>query len=279
MAIKKVLYTFENYRPNGGQALLPPVRRDYARVPHNTDLPVPDEPSPPFEFLPRYKDWVIGHDEELIIEDVTPVMLDWFWANLEKCYLLWAPGDHTSFEWINPPSRVGFVGSSHFSSQSFYPGGPQGGNLALRVGMDSYPFTTCLDHCYIEKSTISQEITSNTVTASGMEAYYIAQWSGHPKGCLWRCSVIMEPRDVVQMQGWTSPSTDGDPEPSRGTGDASQVAHGVYENARLTQFLPALYNIWKVVPDPGQNVPNDLRVTREADGAWRYVNPYKPPLR
>lgn len=40
------------------------------------------------------KKWIIKEQCQHFLPGVTPEMLDWFWANMEKGYYLWAPGSH-----------------------------------------------------------------------------------------------------------------------------------------------------------------------------------------
>ena len=45
-------------------------------------------------------------------------VLDWFWANMEKGYYLWAPGSHKRFSWVKPPWQYGFLHSVHKIAES-----------------------------------------------------------------------------------------------------------------------------------------------------------------
>ena len=45
-------------------------------------------------------------------------MLDWFWANMEKGYYLWAPGSHKRFSWVKSPASVGMDKSVHMIAES-----------------------------------------------------------------------------------------------------------------------------------------------------------------
>lgn len=263
-----IIYRFDDYAANGGQTAWPPtVVTEYTRVPH-TKPPVPEDRSAPPQLTSAYDGWMIAHDEEYLIEGVTPEMLDWFWANIEKCYYLWAPGDHNWMTWINPPSRVGFVGSSAIGTQRFEPGGPLGGVLSTRMDMDAYPFTDCLEHAIVENSDIC------TASEEGMSliahARYIAMWEAAPGGSRWRSNVIIQPSELPNLRPIGEAALTGEAPAN------PNESHGIYEVARFSHFLPALYDLWKDMPDRNQNVPNDLRVDRGADGGWSYVNPYKP---
>jgi hypothetical protein len=38
-------------------------------------------------------------------EGVTPRMIDWFWSNMEKAFILWHPEQHEALEWAVPPKN------------------------------------------------------------------------------------------------------------------------------------------------------------------------------
>lgn len=37
------------------------------------------------------------------LDGVTPRMIDWFWSNIEKGFMLWHPEQHEALEWPVPP--------------------------------------------------------------------------------------------------------------------------------------------------------------------------------
>lgn len=297
----KTLFELKDYNANGGgQAIWPPVSRNYQRTYHTAPA-VPDPLLPSLELTEQFRDWIVAHDEQYIIEDVTPAMMDWFWANIEKCFVLWAPGDHNWMSWLKAPAQVGFVGSQTIGTSLMIPGGPMGGVRNTRMDMDQYPFTTCLDHCVIEYSEVGDEVRDGKCDSLGIDAYYVSSWSAHDKGILWRNTTIVKPGGLAITDLWDETkhpeAAEGQPLPPVSGGmpmppmpgmppkgdvpaqDLSgnpQSAHGIYEIARFSQFLPDLYRIWKVVDDPGANVPNDLRVAQREDGSWYYVSPLKP---
>ena len=60
------------------------------------------------EIHPKFADknyTLIGEPVIEELDGITPEMLDWFWANMEKCYFLWAPGAHAGFAWDPSPPR------------------------------------------------------------------------------------------------------------------------------------------------------------------------------
>lgn len=287
-----VLFKLGDLNANGGQAVFPPMQTTYKRV-HHVEPSLPDEALPPLELLPKYKGWMIAHDEQYILEDVTPAMLDWFWANIEKCYVLWAPGDHRWMRWEKAPCEVGLVGAVSVGTSQMMPGGEIGGVKCTKMDMDSYPFTTCLNHCVVEKSEIGTQIVDGECQNSGMVAYYTAQWSASDKGCLWRSTVVVEPQNLSITDLWDEDKHTGKAPPAPNMsampnmpganggpmavhGPDPQAAHGIYEVAMFSQFLPDLYRLWKVVDDPGVNIYWDLNVVKDKSGEWAYKSENGP---
>lgn len=109
-----------DYEANAGQTYMP--------VQDNTDVEVL-----PYEPLkrPRSAASSVGTQHDGSGETLeTPVpgtafypgvsarMLDWFWANMEKGYYLWAPGSHKRFSWVKAPWQYGFIHSVHMIAES-----------------------------------------------------------------------------------------------------------------------------------------------------------------
>jgi len=238
------------YSPNGGQTAVPPSSN--TKIPRMawTPTPRPNPLLPPYELRPKFKKegWQVWAEWQHELHGVTPVMIDWFWSNMEKCYFLWAPGDHKWFEWKEPPNKVGHVGSKHHISEQISPGGP----LAIegdvyREDMSEYPFTESLSHVIIESSALMPE----------QKMYNIHMWEARDYGSVHREILV-------------------------GTGDnpipgVKEADHTDYEESRWPEFLPQLYNLWKDQPDPMQNVFYDLSVKKLPNGEWAYVSENKPP--
>jgi hypothetical protein len=241
------------YIPNGGQTAVPPTSNINVPRMAFTPTPRPNPPLPPFEFRTKWKQegWSIFWDTQHELHGVSPHMIDWFWANMEKCYFLWAPGDHKWFEWIVPPSKVGLVGSALRAYEHAYPGSPVLGPLSVeRKDMSWYPFTTALSHVILEYRPPEWLFA------------VIHQWETADYGSLHRMTGIAK-------GGILSASHYED----------SKVDHPEYEEARWCDFLPQLYHLWKDHPDPSQNVQFDLRVKKLPDGEWAYVSENKPPIK
>ena len=63
-------------------------------------------------------------------DGVTPKMIDWFWSNMEKGFILWHPEQHEPLEWAVAPVYGNPVGSIHIAPQTWNDGRRQ--NLYIR---------------------------------------------------------------------------------------------------------------------------------------------------
>ncbi|MCC8142379.1 MAG: hypothetical protein LIO56_07635 [Lachnospiraceae bacterium] len=205
----------------------------------------------PFEIHPKYadKDFVILADVVKFIPGITADMVDWWWANLEKGYFLWAPGEHYGFEWIIPPCDGGYMTVE--ASYEFDPANPMA--VTRRSIADEYPFAQCYEHV----------IMSTFETHPG-EMILIHTWQDQDDGILWRDLSLMEGRWYKEVGNVFAHLPDF-------------PSHMDYESRRLNQFLPQLYDMWKDHPDPWQNMHFDLRVRQREDGTWERISPNLPP--
>ena len=110
------------YVANAGQTYMP--FQDNINVPTLPYTPL-DPPNPPIpelemkeEFLER--GYILTMQCQHFLPDVTPEMLDWWWANMEKGYYLWAPGAHKRFNWVKTPWEYGFEKSAHMISNLWF---------------------------------------------------------------------------------------------------------------------------------------------------------------
>ena len=63
-------------------------------------------------------------------EGITPKMIDWFWSNMEKSFLLWHPEEHQPLTWAIPPKHGNHLGAVHLAPQTWSDGTFQ--NLYIR---------------------------------------------------------------------------------------------------------------------------------------------------
>lgn len=248
-----------NYIPNGGQTYMPFQKNIHVTQLDFTPL---DRPTPlilDFELTDEAKarGWVIASPCQHFLPGVEPEMLDWWWANMEKGYYLWAPGSHKRFSWVRAPWEVGFLKSSHMISEAMVPGKPVFGGDGIqihRLDLDNYfPLTASLSHVIVEGTFNSKNEFCDMT---------IHMWEAAPGGSNhYTCSVVNTkcsmPPDFVLADPASAPS------------DEMRAFHAEYEASRWPVFLPTLYRLWEGHPDPTQNVACDLSVCWE-DGSIRY---------
>ncbi len=258
-----------DYTPNAGQTYIP--FRD------NTDVPLlpyeplkrPDPALPPLELREDFaaRGFALQSQAQHFVPGVTARMLDWFWANMEKCYYLWAPGSHKRFNWVRPPWKYGFVNSAHMISESLGPGvavfGGDGVQIS-RLDLSWFPFTEALEHVIVEG--VFNDL-GEFVDAT------IHMWEDRPGGCVHVTAAVVntkvsEPPAFVKQMLAENPGEKLVP--------PSATDHCEYEAAMWPRFLPQLYELWKDHPDPSQNVRCDLRVKKTAAGSWEYIAPNGP---
>ena len=245
------------YYPNGGQAFYPPKDRPpVPSVPYeavkNVDFTMELKIHPKFE---KFGYVLVDSPEAQFLEGITPEMLDWFWANMEKCYFLWAPGVHAGFAWNPSPAEVGYVGSCEFAYE-FDLEHPLG---MTRQSMENYPFTECYEHCWL----------SNRPFKGGKEGdrmWLIHMYKAVPGGTEWTTVRFIQ-KDI--LEAFRS---------GRGNlGIVDPREHTTYEASRFKYFLPQLYALWKGHPDPWQNPQFDLRTKKNEDGTWAHICDNLPP--
>lgn len=208
-------------------------------------------PVPELEIHEKFKDkdYIVTSDVNEYIPGVTAEMVDWWWANMEKGYHLWAPGEHYGFDWIVPPCEVGYEGSVE-ASYEFDPCNPI---PITRLNMSNYPFTDCYEHCWL-----------STFELEDGDMVLVHMYQDEKDGIYWRSIVYLE-RSVYEKNGTPFENIPEFPD------------HMKYESGRLNAFLPQLYELWKGHPDPWENVQYDLTTEQNPDGTWRHVHPNLAP--
>lgn len=250
---------------NGGQRKRyqkgePPVifkRRD---VPPAEIVPVP-----PLEIHPKFQkyEYQVMFDTNEFIPGVTAKMVDWFWANMEKGYHLWAPGEHYGFDWIVAPCDVGYEGSKE-GSYEFDPTSPI---EITRISVEHYPFTECYEHCWIA-------CFDDTKPEDG---FLIHMYQDVEGGIYWR-SVGVETE--ASIKAYMEKMEKQMKEEGASAAPRPDIPdHMAYESATLNLFLPQLYALWENHPDPWENMQYDLTTEKKEDGTWKHKYPNLPPKR
>ena len=197
--------------------------------------------------LGTHLDW--AHD------GITARMIDWFWSNMEKAFILWHPEQHEPLEWVVPLAPGNPLGAIHNAPQTWNDGRRQ--NLFIRFEKldDVAP--------YIRDVIIYQHVI---VTAglgfdhAAMEqgepmGYRIHQWQASDSGVIGKSSGIGTRRKETVEDGkiW--------------------AAHCGQEISNWANFLPELYTLYRVVADPRRNPFTDLSVAgRGRDAVYRHID-------
>ena len=261
----------ESYVATGGQSARP-FGQFIVPFPKWKPLEIPQN-LPDLDLNPEYKEkgWAIGAIGQHFLPGVTSEMIDWFWANMEKGYYLWAPGSHKRFQWIKEPWKYGFTNSQHTSLETMWQeqildldvaaGDGYGMLLYHRYDFDVFPFNLCLKHAIIEGQKDENGETWFLLTH---------MWEDVEGGCIHRMAGAT--RTVEDMAKVLPP--DNYPPVKE---NINSIEHCEFELSQWPVFLPELYNVWKNHPDPSQNVHYDLSVEQIGDYKWKYINDNTKP--
>lgn len=252
------------YLANAGQTYLPfQDNTEIDTLPFTRPaLPTPPLPELELNVEAKAKKWELGAQTQHFLPGVTSEMLDWFWANMEKCYYLWAPGSHKRFNWVKEPWKYGFINSVHMISESVGKGLAVFGGSGVeihRLSLDYFPFTYALEHVLCEG------VFNDRGEFVDMTVHMYQDCEGgceHITAAVASTTVSEPPRFVKEMLA---------ADPNVKIVPPSATPHSDYEASRWPQFLPQLYELWKDHPDPSQSVRCDLSVVRKPDGGLEYV--------
>ncbi|WP_238917410.1 glycogen debranching protein [Clostridium sp. YIM B02555] len=254
-----------NYIPNGGQTYMPFQDNIKVKILDFKPLDVPKSLIPTLRLKDEFKEkgFIKSEDCQHFIPGVTAEMLDWFWANMEKCYYLWAPGAHKRFSWVRSPVEYGFINSKHMISEAMVPGKPVfGGNGVVinRFDLNWFPFTTALEHVIVEGILNDK----NEIVDIN-----IHMWENVEGGIIHVTSAAINTR-ISEPPSFIKDSLDSMPT------NEDRAIHAEYEAAMWPVFLPKLYDLWRDHPDLSQNVQCDLRVKASENGQLEYISENKP---
>lgn len=184
----------------------------------------------------------LGTHFDWSLDGVTPRMIDWFWSNMEKGFVLWHPEQHEPMEWPVPPRHGDLRGAIHNAPQTWNDGRRQ--NLYIRFErLEDVPpevrDVIVHEHVII---VAGLGLSENQMHSNDPMGYRVHQWSGSAEGVRGRSSGIgrRKPEDAAAGQVW--------------------AAHAGQEIANWERFLPQLYQLYRVVSDPRRNPFTDLGV-------------------
>lgn len=257
------------YMATAGQTYMPFKENTKIKTQPYTKLERPTPAIPELELNPiaLEKKWVLQSQTQHFLPGVTVEMLDWFWANMEKCYYLWAPGSHKRFNWVREPWKYGFTGSAHMISESVGENNPVFGGNGIQINrmeLDMFPFTNALEHVIVEG------VYNDLGEFIDMTVH---MWDACEGGCRHITAAVasttatMPPHFVLEMLEENPESIPIAP---------SETDHAEYEASRWPVFLPTLYRLWEDHPDPTQSVPCNLQVEKTGDYIWKYTHENGP---
>jgi hypothetical protein len=187
-------------------------------------------------------------------EGVTPKMIDWFWSNMEKCFILWHPEQHEPLEWPVPPKHGNPIGSIHNAPQTWDDGRRQ--NLYIRFEQFDDVAPEWRDYIVHEHVVIMAGLglDEESMKKPDPMGYRIHQWQKTDYGVMGKSTGIGTRRKEDEAAGkiW--------------------AAHCAQEIGNWGVFLPQLYELYKVVTNTKRNPFADLSVEGKGrDARYRYI--------
>jgi hypothetical protein len=187
-------------------------------------------------------------------DGVTARMLDWFWSNMEKGFILWHPEQHEPLEWPVPVKPGNPIGSIHNAPQTWSDGKRQ--NLYIRAEKLEEVPAEVRDLVVYEHVIIVAGLgfDDEALKHPNPMGYRIHQWQSCDGGVVGRSSAIGTRRKETAEDGrvW--------------------AAHAGQEIANWGAFLPQLYALYRVVKDGRRNPFADLSVEGRGRAAkYKYI--------
>ncbi len=261
--------TQNDYTPNAGQTYLPVedniLIKPLPFVPLNR--PQPPIADPVLNPMALERKWQLKSACQHFLPGVSSEMIDWFWANMEKGYYLWAPGSHKRFSWVRAPWQYGFLHSAHMISETTGEGRPVFGGSGIQINrlpLDYFPFTKALRHVIVEGVFNDlDEFVDMTVH----------MWEDCPGGCRHLTASVVS-TTVHEPPAFIKKMLAENPDALKGADVPSD--HAEYEASRWPVFLPTLYRLWQGHPDPSQNVACCLAVEQKGEYSWSYTHENGP---
>jgi hypothetical protein len=171
---------------------------------------------------------------------VTPNMIDWWWVNMEKGYMLWSP-DHKKFEWEVPPTDTP-VGAIQLHEQGPGP---------LRKMRTRYE-----DPNSLPKEIKDWIIYEHVLVLGGL----------NPEGKLHFYGI----HQYEAASYGTRLRSTGHPQENMPPNPKNVNKHVDGEMASWPLFLPELYKMWQVITDPAINRQCCCKVIKEGSSI-RYI--------
>jgi hypothetical protein len=176
-------------------------------------------------------------------DGVTARMIDWFWSNMEKGFILWHPEQHEPLVWALPPKHGDPLGAIHIAPQTWNDGRRQ--NLYIRFERLEDVAAEIRDHILYEHVIIvaGLGLGEECLARPDPMGYRLHQWQKDDGGVIGKSTAIGTRKKETVADGkiW--------------------AAHCAEEVGNWGVFLPQLYSLYKVVTDTTRNPFTDLSVT------------------
>lgn len=187
-------------------------------------------------------------------EGVTPRMIDWFWSNMEKGFLLWHPSQHEPLQWAVPVKHGNPIGSVHIAPQTWNDGSRQ--NLYIRFERLEEVPPEVRDYIIYEHVVIVAGLGLGEAALAAGEpmGYRIHQWQKTDYGVVGKSSAIGTRKKETHEDGriW--------------------AAHCGEEIGTWGDFLPDLHRLYRVVKNTDYNPFADLSVEGKGrDARYRFI--------
>lgn len=187
-------------------------------------------------------------------EGITPKMIDWFWSNMEKGFLLWHPEEHQPLEWAIPPKHGNHIGAVHIAPQTWSDGTFQ--NLYIRFeDLQNIPDFVrqyiVFEHAIVVAGLGFGEESIHLDQPMG---YRIHQWQKTDFGVQGKSNAIgLKKKETPEMgMVWAK--------------------HAGQEIGNWGVFLAPLYNLYKVVENTGYNPFTDLTIEGKGENMrYKYI--------
>jgi len=189
------------------------------------------------------------------LDGVTATMIDWFWSNMEKGFILWHPEEHEDFYWDISPATAGkFIGAVHVPPQQWANGDRRESFIRFD---DPRSIPQEMEDCIVFNhvviiapiSTSAKDYCRETSHAATPLVYRLHQWAPSDLGVKGMSSCFLEPAE--KGEGWTK--------------------HCVQEIGNWEVFLPDIYKLYKTVNKPNINPFYPLNIEKLDDG-FRYTD-------
>lgn len=187
-------------------------------------------------------------------DGITPKMLDWFWSNMEKMYVLWHPKTHGTLTWPKPPVHGNPVESIHRAPHHYPDGVKQ--DIYIRIeDLTEVPGEIkdyiIYEHCVV---VAGLGLGPESIETGEPMGYRIHQWEKTDYGVVGKSSAFGAKIKETKEDG------------------LKWAEHCVEEIENWKMFLSQMYDLFKSVANTDTNPFADLTVEGEGRNAkYKYI--------